>query len=433
MWLLFPSALALTYTATDLGVLPGDSTSAGLALNDSGQVAGNSQTFLPHAFRHGASGLTGLGHLGGPEQSSTGEDIGADGTVVGSSASPAGLRAFVWTDAGGMSSLGSAGYAWSWAYGIDGDVVVGELSSDVPYGPHEGFVATSAGGLVPLTTLVGPQLAGSTARDVNAAGQIAGWHDHGAQWDAFRLEPSGVLTELGTLGGTLSEAYALNAAGAVTGTSTRADGTRGAFRYTDAAGLVELPDAGGSSEGHGIAPDGTVVGEAGPPGGGRPTAALWPASGGYVELSDLVAGGGWNLERASDINASGQITGKGFPGFAAHAFLLTPVPPALSMGPISPGVAGVANTVEVTGADPGASVVLVRGSGPGVVPVPWLCPALALDLRDPVLAAGPVVADATGRAVLGGVVPAGAAGATVHLQAFATTQCALSAPRSQAL
>jgi probable HAF family extracellular repeat protein len=75
---------------TDLGTL-GGSYSVGVAINDSGQVAGNSTTAAgsQHAFTYGGTlPLIDLGTLGGASSYATG--INASGQVVGNSATSAG-------------------------------------------------------------------------------------------------------------------------------------------------------------------------------------------------------------------------------------------------------------------------------------------------------------------------------------------------------
>src|SRR4051812_41293989 len=81
-----PTARA-NYVITDLGVIPGGSTSHGVALNASGLVTGfgDPGTLASHAIvvSAGAGSATDLGTLGG--QSSHGAGINSSGMVVGDS------------------------------------------------------------------------------------------------------------------------------------------------------------------------------------------------------------------------------------------------------------------------------------------------------------------------------------------------------------
>ena len=86
------------------------------------------------------------------------------------------------------------------------------------------------------------------------------------------------MHDLGTLGGTGSDGYALNNLGHVTGKSDSK-----AFLYTTETGMEDL------------------------------NTLIDPLS-------------GWTLEIGQGINDAGQITGTGYVGDELHAFLLTPVP-----------------------------------------------------------------------------------------------------------
>ena len=93
----------------DLGILPGDSASEAVAINNSGDVVGSSKG--PGGLRafiwSRVGGMQELGILPGGD-SSTATDINDSGEVVGRSTSAEGDHAFIWTKQGGIADLNSA-------------------------------------------------------------------------------------------------------------------------------------------------------------------------------------------------------------------------------------------------------------------------------------------------------------------------------------
>jgi probable HAF family extracellular repeat protein len=134
---------------------------------------------------------------------------------------------------------------------------------------------------------------------------------------------------LGTLGGTVSSASAINSSGQVTGTSTiPGDSQQHAFRSTpngQAVVLTDLGSLGGNSAGYAINSFGVVVGYSEiPPGPGTARAFVYDTQ--MRDLNLLIPpGSGWLLSAAYDINDAGQIVGNGTIGGQGHAFLLTPI------------------------------------------------------------------------------------------------------------
>jgi probable HAF family extracellular repeat protein len=132
------------------------------------------------------------------------------------------------------------------------------------------------------------------------------------------------MLDLGTLGGTYSGAYGVNASGKVTGSSnTIGNSFDHAFLFDGT--MQDLGTLGGSqSQGFGINASGQVVGQADGPSGTH--AFLYDGT--MLDLNNLLdsTGAGWTLTQARGINDFGQITGTGYIGGQMHAFLLTPVP-----------------------------------------------------------------------------------------------------------
>jgi probable HAF family extracellular repeat protein len=208
----------------DLGTLGGTSSQA-LAINDSGQVVGEAQTASGdyHAFEWDNShGMQDLGTLGGT-QSGAGA-INASGQVVGFTKNASGsVHAFVWDSSHGMQDLGTLGGNYSGAKAInDSGQVVG--SSSTASGSTHAFVWDSSHGMQDLGTL-GGFLIGASA--INDSGQVTGTayigdynHPRAFVWDSNHG-----MQDLGTLGGTFSLAGAINDSGQVSGIAATPGGT----------------------------------------------------------------------------------------------------------------------------------------------------------------------------------------------------------------
>ena len=137
-------------------------------------------------------------------------------------------------------------------------------------------------------------------------------------------KPSGVIEDLGTLGGA-SFGYGINAAGNVTGASYLSGDSHGgglhAFRYVDGLGMIDvgvLPPF-NISEAHGINSGGLIVGHS-YVGDFVPHAFLASAT---LNLTDLGTLGG-EFSAATDINDQGRITGEAANAAEdRHAFVRT--------------------------------------------------------------------------------------------------------------
>jgi len=140
------------------------------------------------------------------------------------------------------------------------------------------------------------------------------------------------MQDLGTLGGTLSRARAINDSGYVVGTAQTTEGYSHAFFYNGSGFLQDLGTLGGtSSSATGINNYGQIVGASST--GGQDHAFLRNGNGPLQDLNNLIApSSGWTLLAANGINDKGQIIVDGFnQALEHHAFLLTPPPAQVTL------------------------------------------------------------------------------------------------------
>jgi probable HAF family extracellular repeat protein len=204
----------------------------------------------------------------------------------------------------------------------DAGVVVGTAQTSQIVG-NRGFVAVGTT-MTPLPVLAGadPELsAGAVA--INNAGQVVGFSPtatgvpHAVLWSA-----AGVIQDLGTLGGTTSEAVDINASGQVIGRSLIAgDLATHFFLWSSGTGMQDLNTMLGPITGVVEINDaGQIIGTYTAAGGASHAFLYTPGSG----LRDLGTLGG-ATSAPTGLNNNGQVVGNSSLADATtHAFLWTP-------------------------------------------------------------------------------------------------------------
>ena len=284
-------------------------------INSTGQVTGWSAA---GSFVTGANGvgMTILGNPPGQGGVAYAQGINDTGQVAGYFVTYAGVEHAFATSANGASmiDLGVLGGSTSSAASINNSgKVVGFSSTNTPYVYHA-FISSSTGGMT--------DLGGSYAFGINAAGQVAG---ENAAGHAFLTGANGQgMMDLGTLGGSGSEAYALNNSGEVVGYSTLASGNNleGFITGPNGVGMSDLGTLGGSrSMPASVNDSGVVVGWS-YTASYEQRAFITGANGvGMVDLNSLVTlPDGAILKNATGINDAGQIIVNATDG---QAYLLT--------------------------------------------------------------------------------------------------------------
>jgi probable HAF family extracellular repeat protein len=304
-------------------------------VNDLGHVTGESGN---HIFLWTAqTGMQDLGGVPGHDYSAgvainNNDQIAASGTT----ASPFDRRA-VRATTSTMQSLGTLGGTYSEAFGIDATGRVAGAASTANEDNHA-FRSTTGTTLVDIGTLGGNF---SGALGINASGQIVGHSLNGQGQD------------LSTLGGTQSQANDISDSGIIVGdSSTTNNASYHAFiirngQMTDLGSLTAF-----SSYGTAVNDQGQAIGSFSDGTYGYPY--LWDSDSGMRPLNNLldpVAGAGWTLLEADDINNVGQIVGYGFHNGVVRGFLLTPVPEpsALALSAIVGVAAGLLTRKRAAG------------------------------------------------------------------------------------
>jgi len=294
---------AINAATDDLGTL-GDTSSQALGINDAGQVVGVS-------FSPGSSSIR-------PFRTSPNTAINP------------------LTD--DLNPLGVAGV--SWPFGINSIGKVVGFFSPTP-DLNRAFRTAPNAAINPATDDLGgfiivPVGIQASAFGINAIGQAVGWAYAGSGYHAFRTAPNAAINpatdDLGTLGGSEAVGRAINDGGQVVGNSAP-PGSSGypyhAFRTAPNAVINPATDdlgtlGGSASIAFGINAKGQVVGSAQIATGDNH--AFVHSGGTMQDLNDQIPlGSGWILQEATGINDVGQIAGYGLHNGLIRAFRLDPI------------------------------------------------------------------------------------------------------------
>jgi probable HAF family extracellular repeat protein len=329
-------ATAQKYTVTDLGLLQGDTASASVGINSSGQIVGcsdTSSTYYPcsgaytgHAFLWDRkTGMQDLGTLPG-DDTSGGIGINNSGAVVGYSENAQSVyHAFLWTKKRGMIALRTLpGGTTNFASGInDAGLIVGSSNFKNSNRNKDAVLWTADLKIHDLGTLKGFTL--SDAVGINSHNKVCGTASSTSGITAFIWTKKHGMKALPSLiSGGASVSFSINNPGIVVGNADASVGNRHPVLWYANGKIRDLGTLGGYGTAFGVNDLNQIVGYS-TTSSNDPHAFLWSSKHGIEDLNDLIASNsGWVLVWASAINNAGQITGWGTINGENHAYLLTP-------------------------------------------------------------------------------------------------------------
>jgi probable HAF family extracellular repeat protein len=299
-----------SYTITDLGNFGGFSFASGI--NSSGQVSGESSNADAYSegFIYSNGTLAALPNVTLP-QGATG--VNYEATAINSSGQAAGYSSYSLSGSQQYKSFTYSSGVSTAVSGIDianginnAGNVVGYTFTD--YSTRAAFLNTN-GVVTNLGNLgFGGESSYTVANGINNAGQVVGagttasYAEHAFIWTA-----AGGMTDLGTLGGLSSIAWAINDNGQVVGSSSTSSSSTHAFLWSAAGGMIDLGTLGGAtSRANALNDNAQVVGES-LTASDSEDATIWE-NGQAFDLNNLIGpDSGYVLNDATGINDAGQI------------------------------------------------------------------------------------------------------------------------------
>jgi probable HAF family extracellular repeat protein len=301
--------IAQQYSVTDLGAI------TPTAINGLGHIVGfsnaNSQE-VPHAVLWIDGTGQDLGTLPGATRCAA-TAINDSDQVVGACTVSSTNQAFLWTAETGMQALPIPMFAVAYGINAQGDIVGAYRCSDT----GQCAFLFQNGGVEPLGDCTD-----CSADSINDQGQVAGMSStRPMSWDANGQHDLGTLDPA-----SVGAANAINAWGFVVGRSTTGASIHAVL--WSPYGISDLGTLGGPVADARAINGNLIVGTSAATPSGDYRAFLYDNNGpGYpVDLNGMIPpDSGWVLERADGINAAGLIVGSGTLNQAEHGFLLTPV------------------------------------------------------------------------------------------------------------
>ena len=348
--------------------VPNSSPNTPTAINNLGQVVVDSSTVTGNS-------VSLWNRLGGAESldltgaNNVGAALNGANDVVGAS-DPNGsgkIQAFLWQPGGNTTYLGTLGGVLSAASGVNAARDVVGMSHTAASLQHA-FFWTSASGMQDLTPNL-TSAGGATAMAINTAGEVVGYYypNGASNVVGFSWTQAGGLQSFGAPG---TLVFAVNDGGTIVGQQLTARGYRHAFSYTQAGGMADLGTLGGDmSTALAINNKGWIVGtsltgdESGVLHG-----FLWTPSGGMQDLTALSRLSAGKQPYSLSVNDYGDIA-------LTTKDLLTVLLPNMTVTPVSspnPSTVGQAITITTTltsiaGPPPDGETLQCAGGGVTVV------------------------------------------------------------------